>query len=233
MIACFFCRRKDFTIHWEFDQETCSPIQEHFKSVKHVLLGGQEILKNSAKHFPNATELTIKDGFRTPDASFSKTLNRIIPLTKLTKLAIQSSKFSFEQILHLIRFTPNLHAFKFSLLSLREINSKSIEQSEIFQYVSKTNQIRNLELRTDSTLEEIQLIVKLFPRLEYLKIAMKKEDIYKIVRFLLSKTNDLFSLCITEIPQRCLKEFNMIIKAENLLDDYYIKFVNRDLYIWW
>jgi hypothetical protein len=62
---------------------------------------------------------------------------------------------------------------------------------------------------------------------------MKKEDIYKIVRFLLSKTNDLFSLCITEIPQRCLKEFNMIIKAENLLDDYYIKFVNRDLYIWW
>jgi hypothetical protein len=66
---------------------------------------------------------------------------------------------------------------------------------------------------------------------------MKKEEIHEIVRFLLSKTTTqtqhLFFLCISEIPKRCLKELNMLIKLENLLDDYFIKFVNRDLYLWW
>jgi len=81
------------------------------------------------------------------------------------------------------------------------------------------------------------LIVGLFPKLEYLKIGMKKEEIHQIVRLLMSKNNTqtrhLFLLCISEIPKQCLEELNILIQSEKLLDNYYIKFVNRDLYLGW
>ncbi len=66
---------------------------------------------------------------------------------------------------------------------------------------------------------------------------MKTEEINQIDPFLLSNNNTeihlLFFLCICEISERCLKELNMLIKSDNLLDDYYIKFVNRDSYLLW
>jgi hypothetical protein len=231
-----FSRRKDYTFHWEFDGQICSQIQENFNSVKHVIIRSKNITNNFLKYFPNATELTIREYFKPTDVSVPKVLNRILSLNKLTKLVIRSD-YSFAQIVKLIRFTPNLHTLKFKLLSLQQINSELIQQSQTFQYVSNTNKITDLDLRTDSTLEKTQLIVNLFPRLKYLKTGMKKEEIHQIVRFLLTKTNPatrhLFFLCIAEIPKRCLKELNLLIKSKNLLDDYYMKFVNRDLYLWW
>ncbi|CAF5084069.1 unnamed protein product [Rotaria sp. Silwood1] len=87
------------------------------------------------------------------------------------------------------------------------------------------------------SLNEIQLIVNLFPQLDYLKTRMNRKEIRQITKYLLSKTNDktqhLFFLCISQIPKVCLKELNILIKSENLLDNYLIKFINRDLYLWW
>jgi hypothetical protein len=181
--------------------------------------------------------LRIKHYFQTPDDSISKILNCIVPLQKLTKLVIQSYDFPFAEIVKLIGCTPNLYILKFSLSCLYETNFKLIEQSDIFQYVSKRNQIKNLDLHGDCTLEKIQLIVRLFPQLEYLKSDMNKKELAQILRFLLSKTNmktrHLFFLCISKIPKRCLRELNILIKSEQLLDDYLIQFINRDLYLWW
>jgi len=94
-----------------------------------------------------------------------------------------------------------------------------------------------LELRSRCSLEEIQLFISLFPQLEYFKTGMKRREIVQIIRYLLSKTNNqtrhLFFLCISRIPKICLRELNMLIKFEKLLVDYFIKFINRDLYLWW
>ena len=46
-----------------------------------------------------------------------------------------------------------------------------IEQSNIFQNVSKNNQIKNFDFHEGCTLKDVKMIMNLFPRLEYLKIG--------------------------------------------------------------
>ncbi|CAF1339664.1 unnamed protein product [Rotaria sordida] len=231
-------RRKTYIFYWQFDQHVCSNMQEkNLNIVKHVHICSKQIINNYVNYFPNANQLTIEHYFKTSDDSISTTLNCILPLKQLTKLNIKSSNFPFEQIIKLIYFTPNLHVLKLDFLCLNEIYLKLIEQHEIFRYVSSTNKITNIDIREKCTLEIFQLIIYLFPQVEYLKIRINEKEISQIIRFLFSKTTDkirrLFFLCISQIPKVCLRELNFLIKSENLLSDYSIKYINRDLYLWW
>ncbi len=81
----------------------------------------------------------------------------------------------------------------------------------------------------------ITLIVDLFPRLEDLKIRTKHKEILPVIEHLLLYKNNLsnlFCLCIFEISTACVKSLDLTIKAKKLLDDYLIKLVDRDLYLW-
>ncbi|CAF0874418.1 unnamed protein product [Rotaria sordida] len=231
-------RRKDYGFHWEIDEQNCSHIQEtNLNSVQHVSIYSKQIINIHLNYFPNVTQLTIKHYFQTSDDSIITTLNRMIPLVQLTKLTIESYDFPFEEVIKLLRFTPNLYSLKLNLLAMTKTNSQLIKQNENFQYVTKTNKIKYLDLREYCTLNQIQLIVKLFPQLEYFKTRMNRKEIEPITKYLLLKTKNkiqhLFLLCISETPKICLKELNILIKSENLLKDYFIKFINRDLYLWW
>ncbi|CAF3800333.1 unnamed protein product [Rotaria sp. Silwood1] len=232
-------RRKTYRFYWQFDQQVYSNMQEkNLNIVKHVhICSKQMIINNYVNYFPNANQLTIEHYFKTCDDSISTTLNCILPLKQLTKLNIKSSNFPFEQIIKLIHFTPNLHTLKLDFLSLNEIYLKLIEQNEIFRYVSNTNKITNIDIREKCTLEIFQLIIYLFSQVEYLKIRINKKEINQIIRYLFSKNTDkirrLFFLCISQIPKVCLPELDFLIKSENLLNDYSIKYINRDLYLWW
>lgn len=137
----------------------------------------------------------------------------------------------------MLYFISNLHTLKYDFISFNESNAKLIQKSDIFQYVSNTNKLKNLDLGDNCILEEIEMFVNLFPQLEYLKTGIIKREIKQIIRYLLSKNNQqtrhLSFLCILEMPKIWLRKLNMLIKLENLLDSYFIKFINRDLYLWW
>ncbi|CAF4984237.1 unnamed protein product [Rotaria sp. Silwood1] len=231
-------RRKTYRFYWQYNQQVYLNMQEkNLNIVKHVHICSKQIINNYVNYFSNANQLTIEHYFKTSDDSISTTLNRILPLKQLTKLNIKSSNFPFEQIIKLIHFTPNLHTLKLDFLSLNEIYLKLIEQNEIFRYVSNTNKITNIDIGEKCTLEIFQLIMYLFPQVEYLKIRINKKEINQIIRYLFSKTTNkirrLFFLCISQISKVCLRELNFLIKSENLLNDYSIKYINRDLYLWW
>ncbi len=234
----FFSRRKDYKFYWALGNRICPNLREtHLNSVKHVYIRNKHMTDNFVNYFPNATELTIRFRFFIPsDSIFITNLYRIVPLVQITKLVITLFNFPFEQMIELIRLTPVLHTLKLEAVSVNEISSKLIRESDLFQYVSKTNQIKNFELNW-LRLANIQLFVDLFPQLESLKIRIDKKEIQQIIRFLFSKTNNqprhLVFLCILQIPKRCLQELNMLIKSEHLLDNYFIKFINRNLYLWW
>ncbi|CAF3013301.1 unnamed protein product [Rotaria sp. Silwood2] len=224
--------------YWESNELICSQIQkENYQLVKHLYICSEEIKDNYLIYFPNVNQLTIKHHFETSDDSIPTTLHRMIPLKQLTKLVIECYKFSFVEIFQLLRLTPNLYAFKLDHVSFSDINLNVIKQNEVFQYVSKRNKIKILDFCVWCSLNEIQLVMNLFPQLEYLKIGMNRKEIQSIIRFLLLKTNDktqhLFFLCILRIPKIYLKKLNVLIKSENLLHDYRSKFINRDLYLWW
>ncbi|CAF4438126.1 unnamed protein product [Rotaria sp. Silwood2] len=231
-------RRKDYRFYWELDKEICLHNQNvNLNSVKHIYIYSKKATIKCVNYFPNVTQLTIKHHFKTPDDSITTTLNRMIPLKQLTKLIIETHDFPFDDILKLLCFTSNLYILKVNLSSINEIDPNLVMKNEIFQYLSKTNKIKYLELCDGCSLHKIQLIVNLFSQLEYLKTRVDRKEIEQIVSFLLSKTNKktqhLFFLCILEIPKICLKELKFLIKIENLLNDYFIKFINRDLYLWW
>jgi hypothetical protein len=233
-----YSRREDYAFYWKRDKPLGPNHQEtNLNSVKHVLTWSKQVTDSSVNYFPHATELTIKYYFDTPDDSIITSLNRIVPLQQLTVLDIECPYFSWEQIVEVIHCTPNLHTFKFQSPRFDENSLKLIQQSEMFQYVSKTNKINNLELHLWCNLEEIPFILNLLPQLQYLKTRILRKQIGEMIKYLLTnrytEARHLFFLCITQTPKVCLREVKMLIESEKLLDDYFIKIIFHDLYLWW
>ncbi len=108
------------------------------------------LVMNIVNHVLNVTELTINNCLETPQVD------------------------RFDQFINILYSTTHLHAFQSNLLSLAGINPIWIRKTETFQCVLKINKIKTLDLRHDCTLEKIQLIVDLFPQIEYLKIGMNQ-----------------------------------------------------------
>ncbi|CAF1484379.1 unnamed protein product [Rotaria sordida] len=178
----------------------------NLNSFKHVYIGNKKTANNCIKYFPNATQLTIKYYFNISDDSNSIIFNRIIPVKQITKLTIDCYYFSFQQLINLLHFLPNIHILKWNFINYNENNLLN----DTFEYVSKTNKIKNLDIKSLCTLDLIEIIVNLFPKLEYLKIGINRKEIKHITRYILSKSNNkicyLFLLCITEIPKICLTQ---------------------------
>ena len=223
---------------WDIDKQICSHHQlTNFNSVQHVYVRGIGTLNNCIKYFPNATELIIKDYSETSNISIPTTLNRIVSLAQISKLIfIDSVEFPFEELIKLLCFTSNLHTLKYDILAFYSGNPKLIQKTDAFQYVSKRNKIKNLDIGESCTLKEIEMIINLFPQLEDLKTGIVERDFEQMIRFLLSKNNNqtshLLFLCILKAHKGYLSKLKKLIKSENLLDGYLIKSVNRDLYLW-
>jgi hypothetical protein len=133
--------------------------------------------------------------------------------------------------------TPNIHTLKFYSILLYRTDSVSIQQNDIFQLVSNTNAVTILTIDKEVTLEKIQLLVTLFPRLEYLTINLYKETLESIVRFLSSKSNNniryLSSLCISKQRPDLIKKLRLLLQSEKLFNDYILNSIHRKLYLWW
>jgi hypothetical protein len=232
-------RRKDYIFYPQLIKQTCSDNRENnFNSVKHVNIDIKQIVNNSVKYCPNATQLSIRNYSKTSNNSIAISVTQILPLEQLSQLNIYYKDFDFKQLLELLRFTPNLHTIKYFSSFFNGIDLKSIQQTDIFQYVLNTNKIKRLEIhREGCSLEGFQIIMHLFPQLEYLQIGMSRNEIEQFIRYLPSKTNHktrpLSFLCISHLRKKFIPELNRLIRSENLHDDYLIKVVNSDLFLWW
>jgi hypothetical protein len=227
MLFLVYFRRKDYRFNWQLDRD------RNINSVEHVIISSNPERNNPMNYFPNAIQLTVRDDFNIPADSITRILNRVVPLKQLKVLIIDCYQLSFEQFIELLRCTSNLHTFKCDFINFYETK----QRNESFRYVANRNQIQNIRINTWCTVEDIQWIVDLFPRLEFLKIGIFRKDFVRIIRCLLSKTNNktpnLVFLCVLGIPKVCLRELNTLIEEENLLDNYVIKYLNHHLYLWW
>ncbi|CAF1493302.1 unnamed protein product [Adineta steineri] len=118
---------------------------DSFKSVKQISIHGIHTYMDPCAHFPNVNKLTIHDC-----GSISTSLNKILPLTQLNKLIINSKKFRSKDILNLINFTSNLKTFKW-----------------YYQSVLNKNKVENLEIiHCCCSLKEILFFSQLFSKLK-------------------------------------------------------------------
>ncbi|CAF3745420.1 unnamed protein product [Rotaria sp. Silwood1] len=195
------------------------------------------MIKKSIDHFPHATKLTFCETFEVPRNLIIIDLIRLLPLKQLTSLTIECHYFSFEQLIELLQFTPNVHVLKLDSILLYRTDSVSIQQNELSKLVSNMNTITKVTISKEITLEKIQLLTTVFPRMEYLTINLYKQDLQPIAQFLLSKSNNntryLSSLCISKQRNDLMTILKTLIKSKKLLHDYTLKVINRKLYLWW
>ncbi|CAF4917023.1 unnamed protein product [Rotaria sp. Silwood1] len=114
------------------------------------------------------------------------------------------------------------------ILALKQLKKLIIDCNDF-----PTQQVINLIFLHCCSFGEIQIFINVFPQLESLQTGEFQKQIVQITRCFLSKMDHLFFLNITYIIKTYLQKFNFLIKSENLLDDYLIKFIDHDLYLWW
>jgi hypothetical protein len=203
----------------------------------HLYISSSEMTKQFSVYFPNTTELTLDGAFDVCRGSFAISLARFVPLRRLTKLILLCHRFRFEQLVELLQSTENIHTLKLHSIFFYRTDSVSIQQSEIFRIVSKTNTVTNVTISGKIKLEDIQLLTSLFPRIEYLTINLHTEVLEPILRFLLSKSSNntgyLFSLCFSDLWIDSTRELKIFIELEQLLYDFMIKCIGQKLYLWW
>jgi hypothetical protein len=235
--SCLFSiyfRRKDQTFHWQYDHEISRSIEDHdFKSVKHLNICGKRAINNSIIYFPNVTELTVKDYGRMYFGSILTALDHILPLKQLKKLNIDCNDFPVHQLVNLLNLTPNLRSLKWNLQSIDQNQLKLIEQNEIYRSLSNTNQIENLQILHCCSFDEIRFFIHLFPQTESLQTGILRKEIVEIIRCILTEMDHLFFLHITDIIRTYLQKLNHLIRSEYLLENYLIKFIDQDIYLWW
>ncbi|CAF3577991.1 unnamed protein product [Rotaria sp. Silwood1] len=231
-------RRKQYTLYKPLDKKICPRHQEtNVDVVNHIDIQGEQAMMSCINYFSNPTELTLSNSFYESRIWLRVILNRIISLKQLTKLVIDCTDFRFDQFINLLRLTPNIHTLILDCQSINYIDTVSIDHTDNFQFVSNTNTITNMIIKRISSMKNIKLFIALCPRLQHLTIDINSMDFEPIVEFLLSRNNShtrhLFSLCMKHRSKSKLTRLKTLIKSKKILDDYLIKQISSELYIWW
>ena len=150
---------------------------------------------------------------------------------------IECTRFFFDKLVDLLSFTPNLHTLIFESIPVQTSDCLSIDQNEDFRRVSETNMIRYVTFRNKCTLDKVELLVALCPRIQHLSIRTSTRTAEPITRFLLDKNNantrQLCLLCFLRAGKAWSKRFTRFIESESLLTDYTLKSTGSELYLWW
>ncbi|CAF3834939.1 unnamed protein product [Rotaria sp. Silwood1] len=237
-------RRKSYSIYDERVMSTSSFRPKcNINPVQFIKIQEQEEIINCRYYFPNAIELTLSYSYEKKNQNILLTsFNNIIPLKQLTKLVIHICPDRFVEIIELLLLSPNIHTFEIHCVSLKYSDLISIENSETFQLLSKTNNIKEIIIMLDCTLEITKFFVNLCLRLQYLTMKISNNNNLQLVlSFLFSKNNyithNLFLLCIKSMSNTEFDILENFIVLQELFDVYLTKTkVNRyynDVYLWW
>ncbi|CAF3869536.1 unnamed protein product [Rotaria sp. Silwood1] len=231
-------RRNTYTLCGQSEEKTCLNIRDNnLKSVRHVHIQNKKAMINYNYYFPNVIALTIDDDFTKSCDSFSTILGNIIPLKQLTKLIIESSQFSFREIIELLCFMPNIHTLIF--LSMPKFKGKYhiIKPSEKFQLLSNINTITDMTIIGSLKFEENHLLINSCQHLQHLVINTTIDDLELDIRLLSNKyhchTLHYCSLCILNATTYWAVKVKLLIQSEKLLNNYKLKLVGSNLYLWW
>jgi len=92
-------------------------------------------------------------------------------------------------------------------------------------------------LKNRCTLDRIELIVALCPRLQRFTLDTEMENMESFIWLLLKKnkenTSHMFSWCFPRTSNNWYQKLEALIKSETLLDEYMLKLVGSDVYLSW
>ncbi|CAF4240205.1 unnamed protein product [Rotaria sp. Silwood2] len=208
-----------------------------FDSVYHVIIEDATATTDGSKYSPNANQLTLSKYCCPRSKCFaSDNLQYIIPWKQITKLNIDSNFFGFDDLVNMLLVMPNIDTLTYGSWTRLRDEGVSLERSERFQLVSKQNKIKSVTFECGYTLKTIKMLMNLCPQLEYLAIGTSRQSFEPTIAFLISKIKEsnchLSSLCIIGINNMWFEKLKVMIDSEKKTDEYSIKLVDSNCYLW-
>jgi len=206
-------------------------------SVRHIHIENESAINNCSIYFPNTTELTISKGLDVFDELIISTIVGIMPLSKLTKIAIDNERIYLTDIIKMLCLTPNCNKLMLNSVVLDKSNILSLQCSENFQFLSDTNNITDITVKSSCTFEQVQLLINLCPRLQHLTINVLQEEFQSIVKYLLMNnehTRHLRSLYIQNTGDIWTEKLLNAISEVRQQDEVSVEAVGYcKCYLWW
>ncbi|CAF1672531.1 unnamed protein product [Adineta ricciae] len=208
-------------------------------SINHVIIHDPDVISCCSKYFfAKATDLSINHvNFTDKKLCLTDELLRILDLRRLTKLTMNYIEKDFDIFIRLLRLAPNIRTITWESIEKSPKNLLSLVESEDFQLVSQENRIKTITITSRYTKKMMEVLVHLCPRVQYISIGRSERSLDATVHYLLSEINDatlrLFSLCIREVYQDWMTYWKDQIKAHGVFDDYSIKIIDKNFYLWW
>ncbi|CAF0746813.1 unnamed protein product [Adineta steineri] len=231
-------RRRQFCQFGEyFDNKICSYRDPLFNlsSGPRISIKNRNIVANFPLQFPRVTELELTDNYdRINIDSFIDNLSYIFILTTITYLKISFNNELLNNFVKLLNRMPNVQKLILDVRLSCEIEVSSDQQTNTADLVCNNN-VRNVIITNELASTAGQLINKLFPRMERLRIQNRGDALISFVRTLLSnriKNSHLFSLVFTDY-HAMIKKLKTMIDNEKLLDNYDIKRRQDESCLWW
>lgn len=163
-------------------------------------------------------------------------LSRSIPLSNVKELGLFSYRIIVDDLMKLLRFTPNLEVLGLEALIVDEPTLNLRRKRKNFKYIASTKKIKDLRINARCSLKKMQFLAYLFPNLDYLTTSFSKNEVRDVFRLVLTKPHqilqNLFFLRINSCPETYADELNDLIRSEHLVDDYLFKVVNYTGYFW-
>jgi hypothetical protein len=193
----------------------------------------RHVVADFSHTFPHATNLTLIGNYTNDIHSFIDNLGHIIPLTQITHLNISYNDYCFNSIAKLLTHMPNVNSLVLDKMPTQETNFLSEEQVNIIDQVYNNN-VTDVYIDVFK-LNNIQLLINLFPQMKILSIDSLKDNLVPIVRTILLKISDnspLFSLTLSGNDET-VEQLRTMIDGEKLIDDYTIEHEANLIKLWW
>ena len=204
------------------------------KSVHQLTIDDEKALIHSSIRFPQARELVLAHSLTTETRSwFHLNLPRIVPTKQLTRLTIDHGQFPFDQLIRLLRLMPHLSHLTCHCRRITADTAASIKRSKSFAVVSRNNGIRHLHIRASESVESAKLLLALCSQVIVVFLNIPWEVTPEMIRFVLTHNQQLNTVCLYPHQRTTMTSLKNLIESEDLLGDYSLKQMDRQVFLWW
>lgn len=231
-----FFRRRDYILYGKYNQD--NQVKNNYHFVRHVHIHNQSVISDRSIFFPNADELTISFDYSRSCYLQVSSLSQCIPLEGIHKITINSNRFHIVTLIQMLSSTPNCSQLILKSLLLENIDSVSIRQTTIFSSVSNTNKITDIIFKSICTFKQLELLIKLCPRVQQLNISVSQQEFTSIIKYLFAKSNKntrhLVSLYIQNSKDIYVEKLMNLLEPLKRSGEFVIENIGYlACHIWW
>jgi hypothetical protein len=236
----YLFRRNHYDIIERMDDDTCSCRDTGLNLTRTIDIKGHHLVPNCSIQFTRATALTLQKLCAEGKDQFITNLNHCVPLTQINDLHINYDNVNTDMLIEILCYMPNLDSLTLYYCQLQHVLTRSARQEDQIAHLVSTNKITKVVIRgsVKNTLEDLQFLVNLCPRIEDLEILFNEDTLEYIAQIVSSKhissSIHLFSLLIRNINPAMVEKFRTMIGYDNILhNDYTFEHINNFLSLWW